>query len=377
MQVTTGNQTVLGLINSWSELGSVLGVPTKNMAWALKEKRKLVSKIRIKDRTMYKSEGSLAFIQARLLIFLSSLFDSLPENEQAIAYRRGLHAVEKVKVLAGADMLVSFDIRHYFDSISLEHITEALTDAGLCRAGAKLIGRYCVVTRSGAQTLQQGSAASSAVSNIVGRYYIDLPVMKWLRDNCPAGVQYRYIRYCDNIAVAFSGPLPQGFTELFKSNVKAKLQDVRLKTHKWACIKNNHPKIHQKFIGVVLNREARIEKQEYDNLRALLFNACIDKMRAIERFMPGLPPSCDNLAIKMFNLKVRGKVQYAASMNPRHALRLFKLLDVCIKVNRCFALISNNNTIHNCIVALKTYKNDSITREEFNSFIDKTISFSN
>ena len=29
MQVTTGNQTVLGLINSWSELGSVLGVPTK------------------------------------------------------------------------------------------------------------------------------------------------------------------------------------------------------------------------------------------------------------------------------------------------------------------------------------------------------------
>ena len=81
MQVTTGNQTVLGLINSWSELGSVLGVPTKNMAWALKEKRKLVSKIRIKDRTVYKSEGSLAFIQARLLIFLSSLFDSLPENE--------------------------------------------------------------------------------------------------------------------------------------------------------------------------------------------------------------------------------------------------------------------------------------------------------
>lgn len=325
----------LETITDWYSLGAAIGVKTGTMAWVLKNRDQMQSKIRLGERTVFKSAPGLRFVQSRLCSLFEPIFDNLPDTSAAIAYRKGVTATDIVKNTEHAKALVSFDIRHYYDNITLKILRQCLVDAGMDKSGAMLAARYCVVrkgTRSSAPgrlTLQQGSPASPALSNIVGHFIMDEPIQKWIKAEYP-DVKATFLRYCDNIALFVHNDAPEGFFTNYKEWVKKHMADNGFKTHKWATVSDSHPVLHQKFRGMVLNSEARAELGLVDRLRAILFNWCRHGLKdAAKEFFNqrGIKPhyASMNLLNDKFASHMRGHVQYVKRLNEKQGLMLEKL----------------------------------------------------
>lgn len=269
------SQNMLGSITSWHSLGLVLGMSVKRLAFSLTFRDDMQKRIIIGDRTVYKSDYALQYVQVRLAALLSPLIEKAPDNDVVLAYRKRNY-VDTLKECTGASRLIGWDIRKFYDNIKLEHITKALMAYGFNQAGAKLVGRYCIVKTARGHTLQQGCAASPAISNLVGYEFIDRHVLAWLRENCP--VAYRYVRYCDNVELFLFEDMPEGFYEKYKAFITALLKKNGFRSHDWINVGQNNPKKNMRFLGIVLNKVLRIEKHKFDNLRATLFNMCVNNI---------------------------------------------------------------------------------------------------
>lgn len=323
------------MITDWHTLGAVLHTPTHVLSWVLHERKTMQHRISLNGRTVYKSDPPLRAVQAKLSMVFEPLLDELPENDCVLSYRRGLTPVDVLKKFTGSKMMISFDIRKYYDNITLKHIEESLSQCGFTHTGAKLVGRYCLVERDGRHTLQQGCPASPALSNLVGYFFIDRPIKEWLVREYP-DLDYRYIRYCDNVTLFLPGNEPEGFREKYKEAVRTMLRPKGFKTHDWNSISNTHPKRNQKFLGVVLNKEARVERCKIDELRAILFNMCYLGLRSQSmRYMTCkgvLRQTNENFTddeLKAFTRSMRsimrGHIAYVSQVNKKHGLWLTKL----------------------------------------------------
>ena len=326
---------LLSRVSDWYQLGEVIGVKTNVMAYALKNRDAMQSRIKLGDRVVYKSAPILRFTQNRLRTLLDYLFENkIADKDAIIAYRKGVTATEVVRNVDHAKMFVSFDIRHYYDSVTLGHIQKCLMELGLSSLGAKLVGRYCVVRKDRNKdraTLQQGSPASPVLSNIVGHFVFDGPIEAWLKEKYPS-LRCTYLRYCDNIALFVHDDPPDGFTEAFKAFTKETLKGNGFKTHKWACIADNHPVIHQKFLGMVINNEARAELSIVNKLRAVLFNCCLNgfneeahKFLELEGVVKTRGFVADELVEDKFIRFLRGHINYIKRINEKQGLVLSKL----------------------------------------------------
>ena len=355
-------------IRDWYGLAAVLGLKTNILAYALKERDKLQTRIKLGDRTVYKSGRALKVIQSRLTTLVEPLFDALPGNECALAYRKGVSATKYIREsIPHARLLVTFDIKKYYDNVTLKHIEECLTKCGFQVLGARLVGRYCVVRKGNRSTLQQGSPVSPAISNIVGHFHFDVPIRSWLTSEYP-DIEATYVRYCDNIALFVHSDVPDGFTEKFKSFVKRALGDGGFRTHKWNCITDSNPVKNQKFLGIVLNSQARMELCIVDRLRAILFNWCrFGGFAAAERFMAEegiqLREFCiDGMKFAKFRQVMRGHINYVKSINEKHGLWLDKLFEAATSLDARDLCACNNAELFRSI---KKYKNGNEPLDEF------------
>lgn len=354
-------------ISNWYDLASVLGLKTYILSYALRERDKLQTRIRLGDRIVYKSGRALKVIQSRLTTLVEPLFDALPGNECALAYRQGVSATKVVGNVRHARVLITFDIKKYYDNVTLKHIEECLGMCGFQTLGARLVGRYCVVKKGNRSTLQQGSPVSPAISNIVGHFYFDTPIQQWLRSEYP-DLDATYIRYCDNIALFVHDDVPEGFTDRFKSFVKESLREVGFRTHKWNCIADSNPVKNQKFLGIVLNAQARVELSIVDRLRAILFNWCLfGGEQTAERFMSeeGIQLrefSIEGMKVAKLRQVMRGHINYVKGVNEKHALWLEKLLGATELIDNSNARASDIPELFACI---KKYKDMSESYDEY------------
>ena len=354
-------------ISNWYDLASVLGLKTYILSYALRERDKLQTRIRLGDRIVYKSGRALKVIQSRLTTLIEPLFDALPGNECALAYRQGVSATKVVGNVRHARMLITFDIKKYYDNVTLKHIEECLGMCGFQTLGARLVGRYCVVKKGNRSTLQQGSPVSPAISNIVGHFYFDTPIQQWLKSEYP-GLDVTYIRYCDNIALFVHDDVPEGFTDRFKSFVKESLREGGFRTHKWNCIADSNPVKNQKFLGIVLNAQARVELSIVDRLRAILFNWCLfGGEQTAERFMSeeGIQLrefSIEGMKVTKLRQVMRGHINYVKGVNEKHALWLEKLLGATEIIDKSNARASDIPELFAC---LKKYKDMSESYDDY------------
>lgn len=321
------------LITDWYSLGAALDFKPGALAWVLRERTKMQRRIRLGKRTVYQSAPLLLAVQNRLISLVAPLVDALPEESCILAYRQGRSYVETLKKHAGSELLITTDVCKYYDHIQLGHIEAALAEQGFTPTGARLIGRYCVVRTRFGQTLQQGSPVSPALSNLVGARCLDRPILHWLRERYPS-VDAAYLRYCDNLALFVRGSVPEDFPQAYKSAVRDLLAERGFQTHKWRTISGNHPKIHQEFLGIVLNRAARLDRSRIDEQRAVLNNFCLRGLTAQGReylsrkglVAPGVVEDMtDDEIRKKIKSLFRGHLAYSAPVNGRQAAWLKKL----------------------------------------------------
>lgn len=323
-----------GAINDWEALGSVLHMPTNIMSWTLRQRDSMQHRIRLGDRVVYKSDPYLQAVQQRIAMLIAPLMDNLQDNDVVLSYRSGVSTQSELSKYANSKMCISFDIRKYYDHVRLPHIEEALHAVGFSREGARLIGRYCIVKRGNIHSLQQGCTASPAISNLVGYFNFDRPILAWLRYQYP-NLNYKYVRYCDNVALFLFEPEPEGFREAYKTAVNNRCVRRGFRTHDWASISHTHPKRNIKFLGVVLNAMPRIERAKFDDLRATLYNmSAFGISNESERFCGEYAPvGAYVLEPKKILQILRGHAAYVASINKRHGLWCRKILDAMMITN--------------------------------------------
>jgi hypothetical protein len=200
------------------------------------------------------------------------------------------------------------------------------------------------------------------LSNVVGQLYIDIPIKEWLNTQ---GVPYTYVRYCDNIAVGFDTEL----TPEFKAAYKAFVKGLKYKIHMYTCTTNDNPKRHQKFIGIVLNKQARVEKKYSDRVICTLFNLCV-KEGQVERYMrynPKVATVTNDWGVNDYGKLekilpvLRGKVSYMKSIDVRSHTRASKLLYVV------------ENKIEAPVEIIKTYRNNKENITDFTKKIDSFL----
>lgn len=364
---TYGSGSTLKLLSSWEELGAVLQVKINHMAYARVSRKKLQKPIRLKKRLVYASASPLSIIQKRLTNIFNQLLDERPHNEVAIAYRPGVNVVECISEYAGSAVLVKTDIRKYYDNISFAHIVHTLGECGMQSRGARLVAGYCIVSDAerGFSCLQQGSACSPALANLVGNLYFDVPILAWLKENCL--VEHQYYRYSDNLVLFCKDEPGQEFTDAYKAKVNEIVKKGRFSTHSWSTIRNNHPERHQEFLGIVLNEVATLPRERRDWLRAVLWNAITgdisgEALRYFDR-VGGLPRSLNSYVVReKFFCALQGHVAYASMVGGKFAVmveKLFGILRYLKEADRNFPLDSRAYN------ALKRYRNNSESVEDY------------
>lgn len=342
-------------IDNWTTLSAALALSLQHLAWVHHDRDKMQHEIRLGKRTVYKSDEPLLRVQQRIALIVAPTMKNLPMDvqEAIVAYRENLCPGDLLKELAGtAQRLISFDIRKFYDHIQLPHIEKALADAGFASKGGRVIGKYCVVRRGDVCTLQQGSPASPAISNLVGARYLDKPILKWLHEHYP-DLQCRYMRYCDNVQLFLYEPEPEGFGDAYKEYVHTLLQNGGFKAHDWASISKNNPHRNMKFLGVVLNKVARLEKCKIDSMRAMAFNMCIDGWEKSQKKF-GRKTHIDKV--------MQGNIAYVRTVNEKHAMWLDKLFQASKALQRMNVNAQTRERLRNQIMG---YKNASETVQEY------------
>jgi hypothetical protein len=311
-------------------------------------------------RTVYKSEAPLLGVQRKLIPLLAPLLDALPGNEAALAYRKGVTAMDVIKRHTESAMLITCDIKGYYDHITLEHIEKALTRLGFSPAGGRLVGRYCIVRRQNHYTLQQGSPASPVVSNLVGYFCFDQPIQEWLREHLPEAT---YIRYSDNLALFAPNPISEELKDEYKDFVRRTCSLNGFRTHSWSSISSDHPKRNQRFLGIVLNHNARVEKRHIDRLRATFYSACRFGIAYCFSRYVGMHGLTLNYSSEFHSI-LKGHISYVSAVNKTHGLWLKKLYKAAIILDELEVSteIRGSEPVRR---ALNTYKNASETVSEF------------
>ncbi len=346
---------VLGFIDNWYDLSGMLGVQPKTFSYVLMNKKQhppgsedsLYRMWRVGDRVGYYSENPLKFIQKRLLLLLRGIYSTIPEEHMDCiwAYMKGLVVTKKLEEFENRKYLVKFDIKKYYDTIGYRHVVETLCHFGCTKRGAKLIARYLTVKRPGGKnnptTLQQGSCASPMVSNIVGYYYFDKPLLDWFAEQRALypKLDIRYGRYCDNFGISLDGEIPMEFIRRLRDKAAEIIHSAGFRYHKWSAIPCNHPKSNQFFLGVVVNHRRRIANAVYNAARATLFNTCVlGTSVSVKRYWDENPTAkfdsaaspmlTDVLTVKKeaFFSRMQGKIAYLKHIRSGHYNALRKLL---------------------------------------------------
>lgn len=325
----------LCLVSDWYSLGAILQVSPSIMAYGLKFRKLMQHKVPHKKRPLYKSTGALKYIQTRIGMLAAAMMDEKEHSNVVLAYRANVNTAAEMANFTGYHTVITTDIRKFYPSIRLEHIEKALQDSGMSANGARLMGRYCIVKGCG---LQQGGSSSSAISNLVGYTYIDVPVIEWLKSRDLWDTdKVKYVRYCDNMALFLKDEPDENFYKEFREFLTEELTKSGFKLHKWFCTPRNHRFRAQKFLGIILNVNPRISKDELDRLRAICFNSCrYGLISTAERMLTDVGGMDEvsahsflvnntSIAAEKVKAQLQGKLSYVAQVNATHALWLRKL----------------------------------------------------
>lgn len=365
--IFTGEKFNPALIHDWYDLAIYLGVQPYQLSYLKKsmdnqQHRIVISKDGGKDsRVVYESSPLLKRVQNRIKAGLLQLERPTYDPSVVLAYRKGVNAAEVVSQQCDKRYHIHFDLRKFYDFITVKNITQTLMDAGFTKLGAQLVASYCVVRRrvpggsdgEGAKyirTLQQGSPASPVISNLVGAKYIDKPVTDWIARQKEAHpeLEFAYMRYSDNALLTIDADESVGIDiELiqdFKAYVRDSLAAHKFYTHKWGVIPASHPKRNQQFLGIVLNKAARIETGKFQTWRATLFNACRCGLQtaAFNYFehngRDNLPDTSRAVSLEVdkarFNMVMNGRWAYLKSFSKKQALQLKKLYEAAKLLQR-------------------------------------------
>ena len=268
-------------------------------------------------------------VQRRIL---HGILDQVPPHGAAAAYRRGGSVQAFAAPHTGRAVVLKLDLEDFFASTRGSRVVGLFRElgypdsvlaglAGLCthRVPAS-VTRAC--PRSSAEAaedrwrsmhrlqdwnLPQGAPTSPALANLCA-FRLDLRLTA-----AATTIGARYTRYADDLAFSWdvdTSPSLSGFIGLVEQI--ARDEGYALRRSKTRIMRRSH---RQVLAGTVVNDRSHVSRREREQLEAILTN-CVRH-----------GPASQNWASQPnFEAHLRGRVGWVAQLEPRHAVRLEKLL---------------------------------------------------
>jgi RNA-directed DNA polymerase len=265
---------------------------------------------------------------------LHEILDHVPPHGAAHGFTRGRSVLTHAAVHTGQSVVLRFDLRDFFASVSAgrvyglfravgygHSVAHALT--GLCtntiptmiwNAAARptepwLIQPHFWLGRQLATPhVPQGAPTSPALANLAA-FGIDRRLT-----GLSAAFSMRYTRYADDLT--FSGPRMTGRTNRTLIQLAGRIIDEEgFRLHQGKSSLRSAAQ-RQLVTGVVVNERPNVPRVDYDRLKARLHRLAING------------PDADNPERPVALLAhLRGRVAWVAALNPRRGEKLRRLLD--------------------------------------------------
>lgn len=204
-------------------------------------------------RYLYEPLPSLKEIQQWIL---ENILNKIPVSRYAKAYTSGRSIKDHVKYHKGHKVVLTLDIKAFFDNIHLDLIEKLFLQLGYSNLISNLLAKLCCHE----YTLPQGASTSPRLSNIILN-----PMDEALSEYCRTN-KLRYSRYADDLA--FSGE-EINVDELNKL-IENELKKVRLQLNKdkTMLMKDNRRQI---ISGIIVNDKIQVPRKKRDELRQAMF----------------------------------------------------------------------------------------------------------
>ncbi len=268
----------------------------------------------------------LMALQRRLL---EELLVLLPPHEAACGFVRGRSVREHAAAHAGQPVLLKFDLQDFFASVRASRVHAIFTTLGYGEEVARQLTALCTVAtpepvlarlrRSGSLSWQQaqrhrdahlaqGAPTSPALANLCA-FHLDLRL-----DGLAQTLGARYTRYADDIVL--SGP-----PALRAAAARVEAWVGRIAADEGFALNHRKTRIaaasrRQQVCGVVVNHHPNLPREAYDLLKAQLHHCVRDG-----------PASANRAGHPAWREHLRGRVAWAAQLNPARAARLQRLFE--------------------------------------------------
>ena len=252
----------------------------------------------------------------------------LPPHEAACAYVRGRSVVDHARAHAGQAVLLKFDLQDFFATVRASRVHATFATLGFSPAVARELAALCTTAtpepvlerlredgglawtqarRLRDAHLPQGAPTSAALANLCA-FRLDTRIAGLARE-----LGARYTRYADDIVIS-------GGRELLRwaDRIEARIGGFAL-DEGFAL---NHRKTRrvsagrrQQVANIVVNQHPNLPRDEFDRLKAILHRCATQG------------PSTQNRdGVPHWEQHLRGRVAWAAQLNPGKAQRLQRFL---------------------------------------------------
>ena len=271
-------------------------------------------------------EPYLRALQRRVL---DQLLAHVPPHEAACAYVRGRSVADHASAHVGQAVLLKFDLQDFFATVRASRVHATFAELGYPEAVARELMALCTTatpepvlerlrTEGGLSWTQamrlrdahlpQGAPTSAALANLCA-FRLDARIAGLARE-----LGARYTRYADDLVLSGDAAL------LRKADrIEARVAGFALdegfalnhrKTRRVTCARR------QQVCNIVVNARPNLSRDEFDRLKAQLHRCAT------------LGPSTQNReGLLHWEQHLRGRVAWAAQLNPAKAQRLQRLLD--------------------------------------------------
>ena len=324
-----------------AELSQWLGISQRALAWLADVHGRLCDRPaavqHYESQWQRKPSGGLRLIEAprpRLKAIqrrvLRGILEHIPPHDAAHGFRQGRSTQSCVAQHAKQAIVLRLDLNDFFPTFRLTRIMGIFLALGYPECVAALLAALCTTAAPARlwneasptdardalwrseelyrkRHLPQGAPTSPYLANL-GTFHLDRRLAGLARS---AGAHYT--RYADDLI--FSGAA--GFARRvarFADHAAAIVLDEGFAVN-FRKKRVMRPGVQQRAVGLVLNERPNVPRQEYDRLKATLYNCA--------KYGPH-DQNRENHAD--FRAHLTGRVGYVASVNPTRAQRLERLL---------------------------------------------------
>ncbi|HBE21158.1 MAG TPA: RNA-dependent DNA polymerase [Cyanobacteria bacterium UBA11149] len=208
---------------------------------------------------------------------LNNILEKLELHDTAHGFRHNRSIVSNAQPHVGSDVIINFDLKDFFPSISYKRVKGLFHSFGYSEAAATIFGLLCTEPEIAAveldgktyyvalthRHLPQGSPASPAITNLLCRR-LDRRLSEMAEN-----LGFVYTRYADDLTFSASGDSLRHICNILRRTESIVTHEgFAINPEKTRILRKNR---QQEVTGIVVNEKPTIAKKELKRFRATLY----------------------------------------------------------------------------------------------------------